>query len=77
MANTRTNVIIPMDAAPDASIWVFTSEPPVSITTATMRAIMATIMMMPRRDMSLDLMDDVSNRSYNYIDGTADRHGYM
>jgi len=38
---------------------------------------MANIATMPQRAISLDLMDDESNCSYNYIDGTADRHGYM
>ncbi|MBE6513776.1 MAG: translation elongation factor 1 alpha-related protein [Thermoplasmata archaeon] len=76
-AKTRTNVIMTMDAAPDAITWVLTSEPPVSITTAMIRAIRTTIMAMPQRAMSFVLMDDESNRSYNYIDESPDRYGYM
>jgi len=68
---------MPIDAAPDARICVFISALPVSITTATMRAIRATIMTMAQRAISLDFMDVESNCSYNYINGTVDRHGYM
>jgi hypothetical protein len=53
------------------------SELPVSTTTATMRAIMAIMMTIPQRAITLVLMDEESNCSYNYIDGASDRHGYM
>lgn len=66
-----------MEATPDAMTCVLMSESAVSTRTAIIRAIMANITTMPQRAISLDLMDDESNCSYNYIDGTADRHGYM
>ncbi|MBQ3685903.1 MAG: translation elongation factor 1 alpha-related protein [Candidatus Methanomethylophilaceae archaeon] len=77
MAKTRMNASMPIEATTVASIWILTSVTPASIGTATMRTIMAIIAAMAPLAISLDLMDVESSRSYNYIDGTADRHGYM
>ncbi len=77
MAKTRMNASMPIEATTVASIWILTSVTTASIGTVTMRTIMAIIAAMAPLAISLDLMDIESSRSYNYIDGTADRHGYM